>query len=115
MKAVRILQILVLVALAVYFVMLHAANPTRVDLLVFFPLPPALVIAIALVVGWLIGWVPGRVTAWRRAREVERLRNRVAELEQHVPSFGRAPEQTPPVIPDRMPATEDPDRARGSE
>lgn len=114
MKAVRIAQILVVVALVVYFVLLHAANPTLLNLPFFLPLPPALVVALALVVGWLIGWLPGRIAAWRRARELRRLRRRVAELEQHVPSYDKTPQYDTPVIPDRMPVTDDTSDARGS-
>ena len=115
MKAVRIVQILVLVALAVYFILLHAANPTLLNLPFFLPLPPALVVVLALVVGWLIGWLPGRIASWRRSREVQRLRHRVAELEQHVPSYDKTPEQNTPVIPDRMPVDDETDDVRGSE
>lgn len=115
MKAVRIAQILVVVALVVYFVVLHAANPTMLNLPFFLPLPPALVVAMALVVGWLIGWLPGRIAAWRRARELRRLRHRVAELEQHVPSYDKTPEHNTPVIPDRMQVGDESSEARGSE
>lgn len=114
MKAVRILQIFVVIALVVYFVLLHAANPTLIDLPFFLALPPALVVAMALVVGWLLGWLPGRIAVWRRARELRRLRQRVAELEQHVPSYDKTPEENTPVIPDRIPVTEEPADERRS-
>ena len=103
MKAARILQALALVALLTYFVLLHAANPTMLILPFFLPAPPALVLAVALLLGWLIGWIPGRVVSWRKSRELSRLERRVAELEQHVPSYDKEPFRGAPVIPDRMP------------
>ena len=103
MKAVRILQVFVLLAFLTYFVLLHAANPTMLSLPFFLPAPPALVLAVALLLGWLIGWVPGRIASWRQSRELTRLERRVAELEQHLPSYDKEPFRSTPVIPDRMP------------
>ena len=103
MKAVRILQVIALLLLLTYFVLLHAANPIMLSLPFFLPLPPALVVGFVLVLGWLIGWTPGRVAAWRRQREITQLRRRIAELEQHLPSYDKEPIDNTPVIPDRMP------------
>ena len=114
MKAVRIVQVLVVVALLVYFVLLHAANPTLLNLPFFLPLPPALVVAMALGIGWLIGWLPGRLAAWRRAREVRRLQHRIEELERNASGYERTREPSTPVIPDRMPASDDASDTRGS-
>ena len=115
MKAVRILQVLALLALLFYFILLHSANPTLLSLPFFLPAPPALVLAVALLLGWAIGWIPSRIVAWRRSREVARLERRVADLEQHVPSYERARIQAAPVIPDRIQREDDamPDRHGG--
>ena len=107
MNVVRILQIIALLLLLTYFVLLHAANPVMVDLPFLLPMPPALALGIALLIGWLLGWVPGRISAWRKAREVRRLESRVSELEQHLPSYDKEPERDTPVIPDRMPRAQD--------
>lgn len=107
MKAVRILQVIVLLLLLTYFVLLHAANPILLNLPFFLPMPPSVVLGLALVLGWLIGWIPGRVVMWRRQREITRLERRIAELEQHLPSYDQEPEDATPVIPDRMPSDEE--------
>ncbi len=98
MKALRIVQIVVLAGVAVYLVLVHNANPTNVTLPLAIPLPPAVLIAVALVIGWLVGWLPGRVRAWRRGREIDRLERKIDELESHLPGYDR---DGTPVIPDR--------------
>lgn len=99
-RAARFVSLFVLVVVAVYLVLLHSANPAVLDLPFMLPLAPALVIAIALGLGWLLGWLPARVALWRRGRELRRLRRRLEEIEQHVPSYDS--EGVEPVIPDRF-------------
>lgn len=107
MKAVRILQVIALLMLLGYFLLLHAANPILLNLPFLLPMPPVIVLGAALLIGWLIGWVPGRIAKWRRKREADRLRRRISELEQHVPSYDKEPVENTPVIPDRMPSDEE--------
>lgn len=107
MRIVRILQIVALVLLAVYGAMLHDANPEPLALPWLVPMPPVLVLLLVAIVAFLAGWIPPRVRLWRRGRETVRLRRRVAELEQHLPSYDLRP--SPPVIPDRGTAAFDPD------
>lgn len=113
MKAVRILQVLLVIVLGGYFLLVDAANPTLLSLPFFLPLPPALVVALALVLGWLIGWTPGRIATWRKSRELHRMQRRVAELERHVPSYDKGAIENTPVIPDRIAVARDEDEDRG--
>lgn len=99
-RAARFVPLIVLVVLAVYLVLVHNANPAYLNLPFMLSLPPALVIAVALLLGWLIGWLPSRAAVWRRGRELRRLRRRLDELEQHVPSYDN--DHAEPVIPDRF-------------
>lgn len=103
MKALRIVQIVVLVALVGYLSLLHQANPANLALPFMISTPPAFVVAIALALGWLVGWLPGTLSGWRRERELRRAQRRIAELEaQLLPA--EPDEWTQPVIPDRNPA-----------
>ncbi len=122
MKSVRIIRLILLIALAAYMWLFHAANRQQVELPILNyllpPLPVAYVVAFALVFGWAVGFVPTRLSVWRRSREVTRLRERVATLESATQSTTTlhtsvpAPRGTPhssytehetelPVIPDR--------------
>lgn len=105
MKVLRIIQILLLVALGGYLVLLHNDNPGFLRLPFVISLPPALVVTLALLVGWLVGWLPTRMALWRRRREIRRLQQRVSELEQHLPSYDSPASEGPPVIPDRAVAS----------
>lgn len=101
-KALRIVQLVLLVGLVAYLVMMHNANPTNLILPFMLPLPPVAVIVVALIVGWLVGWLPSRLTLWRKKREVRGLQKKIAELEQHVPRYDQTDDSTDtPVIPDR--------------
>jgi uncharacterized integral membrane protein len=101
-KALRIIQFILLIAVAAYLLLLHNNNPTNIDMPFFFSLPPALVIGISLLLGFLLGFLPSRLELWRRNREVGKLHKRLNELEQHLPSYaGGNRAQSEPVIPDR--------------
>jgi|GEM_PF-1131830 len=101
-KAVRIIQFLFFALLIVYLILLHNANPSSILLPFLLPLPPAFVIVVALLGGWLMGWLPNRLLLWRRKREIRKLSRRVAELEQHVPTYDKNTQsRRTPVIPDR--------------
>jgi hypothetical protein len=84
-KSVRIIRLVLLLALAGYLWLFHAANRQQVELPILNyllpPIPVAYVLAFALVAGWAVGFVPTRLSLWRRSREVKKLRERVAELE----------------------------------
>lgn len=115
MRIALILQIVALVVVAVYGAMIHAANPDPMALPGLLSLPVSLVLLSVAVTAFLVGWIPPSLRAWRRRRDVRRLERRIAELEQHVPSYDLHP--ATPVIPDRTPVHDgdrvplpDPDR-----
>lgn len=103
MKAVRLIQIIVVLAAVLYLFLLHDTNDVNVRLPYLMSVPPSLVIIGSLVLGWLLGWLPPTLRGLRRSRELRRLRARVAELER-----GSTPPQVgepeTPVIPDRRPS-----------
>ncbi|MEJ2289209.1 MAG: LapA family protein [Deinococcales bacterium] len=111
MKGARILQLVLLILLALYLVAFNNVNPDPLTLPLLpmvIPLPPVLVVVIALLGGWLVGWIPPRIALWRRARENYRLRQRVRELEGQQPRHvGGSQGQQAPVIPDRYPVIPD--------
>ena len=111
MKGARILQFVLLILLALYLVAFNNVNPDTLTLPLLpmvIPLPPVLVVVVALVGGWLVGWIPPRIALWRRTRENRRLRQRLSELEGQ-PSRHVREAQGPrtPVIPDRYPVIPD--------
>lgn len=100
MKVARIVQFLILIVLAVYLLIVHNGNNANVRLPFLIAMPPAIALALALALGWLLGWFPGRVTLWRRERELRRLQRRLRELEEpRHPAIAYA--ESEPVIPDR--------------
>ncbi len=110
MKGARILQLVLLILLALYMVAFNNVNPDPLTLPLLpmlIPLPPVLVVIVALVGGWLIGWVPVRIALWRRSRETRRLRQRLSELEGGHGPGGTGPAERKPVIPDRFPIIPD--------
>lgn len=102
MKAVRLLQIVIVLAAGAYLVLLHDMNEVNVFLPFLFSLPPAVVVVLALLLGWLLGWLPAAVRGVQRSREIRRLRRRVQELEKWDPERAVQDEEAP-VIPDRRP------------
>lgn len=103
MKAVRLLQIVIVLAAGAYLWLLHDLNEANVFLPFLFSLSPALVVLIALFLGWLLGWLPATFRVMRKNRETRRLRRRVEELEKWNPETTPAHEEAP-IIPDRRPA-----------
>lgn len=111
MKAVRIVQVVLTLLLALYLWMFHSANPVLVELpltRIFLPLlPVSLVVITALVAGWLIGFLPTAIATWRRGREVKRLHKELdaakARLDAPHPTHNTAYSFEPEVavIPDR--------------
>ncbi len=111
MKAVRVVQVVLVLLLALYLWLFHSANPVLVELPLtrfFLPLLPAsLVVVFALVIGWLLGWMPSAIAAWRRGREVKRLAKELEEANARlaVPGSTRGKlypyEPEVAVIPDR--------------
>lgn len=102
MKAARILQFLILLAVIAYLLLLHNGNQAQgnIRLPFFLSFPPAVVIAFALVLGWAFAWLPARLELWRKARQLRKLEARLAELEGR-PRPGAALTESEPVIPDR--------------
>jgi uncharacterized membrane protein YciS (DUF1049 family) len=101
-KAARILQLVILLAVIAYLFLLHNANQAQGNLRLpfFLSFPPAVVIALALALGWVFGWLPARLELWRKERRLRKLEARVAELEGR-PYPGAALSESEPVIPDR--------------
>ena len=100
MKALRIVQIVALVLVAVYLVLFHYANPETVRLPLLISVPPSLVVVLAVLIAWLVGWLPGRARLWGLERRLKRAEADLVvlhgELENH-----RRGEPSDPVIPDR--------------
>lgn len=100
MKALRIIQLVALVLVAVYLVLFHYANPETVRLPLLISVPPSLVVVLAIVIAWLVGWLPGRTRMWGLERRLKR-----AEADRHVLAGemdrARRGEPSDPVIPDR--------------
>jgi uncharacterized integral membrane protein len=99
-KALRVAQIVALVLIAIYVLLFHNVNPDHVRLPLLFSMPPAVVVALAAVLGWLVGWLPSRTRAWRLERRLHR-----AEADREVLATElertRRGEPSDPVIPDR--------------
>lgn len=102
MKAVRLLQIVLVLAAGAYLWLLHDLNEVNVFLPFLFSLSPAVVVLLALLLGWLLGWLPAAVRGVQKNREIRRLRRRIQELEKWDPD-GAATGEEAPVIPDRPP------------
>jgi uncharacterized integral membrane protein len=103
-KALRIIQILILLVIAAYLFLINNNNASYLDMPFLISMPPALVIAIALVLGWFVGWLGGRAPMWRRNREVSKLQKRITELENQPPVVRATKiteESGTPIIPDR--------------
>ena len=103
MKAARIIQFILLALVAVYLWMVHSANVFMVlpiPLLGNFRISPAIVIAIAFIVGYLIGFFPAQAKAWRNGRQGKKLQKRITELEGRLPDYAKDGSKQP-VIPDR--------------
>lgn len=110
MKGARILQLVLFIVVALYLVAFNNVNPDPLTLPLLpmlIPLPPVLVVIIALVGGWLVGWVPVRIALWRRTRETRRLRQRLSELDGDYLPPGAVPAEHAAVIPDRYPVIPD--------
>ncbi len=108
MKAVRIVQLLLIVLAAVYLWLFHSANPGYVQLpwplnLVLANQPVGFVVIAAVIIGWLIGWVPPRIVLVRRNRQLRRLQNELAEERRRTAPYDTQgdPYYTQSVIPDR--------------
>jgi len=112
-KGVRIIQVLLLVLVAVYLWLFHSANPdmVRLPLLNYFlpPVPVVYVVTFALVLGLAVGFIPARLTAWRRGRELTKVKRELSQLQaqmrdsdiivKRTGTYYGVPEL--PVIPDR--------------
>jgi hypothetical protein len=108
LKAIRIVQVITLVLLAVYVAIFHAANPETVRLPGLISMPVAIVVAFGMGVAWLLGWLPARVRIWRLERKLMTLRSERDRLLDQLQPEGVG-SVAGPVIPDRV----DPLRASG--
>ena len=101
MKVFRIIQVIGFVIVLAYLVLLHQAND-YINLPFVIPAPPAIVIGLALFLGFIWGWIPGRIGVWRRRQEIRKLNKRIRELEQHLPTYAKSnKDEKEPIIPDR--------------
>ena len=105
MKAFRIIQLLGFVIVGGYLVLLHLENDSNIAMPFFLSMPPALVIAVGVFLGFIAGLVPGQIGLWRKSREMRKKDRRIRELEQHLPNYRSVDEDTAdsPIIPDRRP------------
>jgi hypothetical protein len=106
-KALRIIQILILIALVGYLLWINNYNREWIGLPYIIDLPVGVVLGIALFLGWFVGWLFGQTGSWSKNREISRLKKRVAELEKGEPrvtAVNISRDAEPPVIPDRTPA-----------
>lgn len=115
MKGVHIIQVILLVLAAVYLWLFHSANPglVRLPLTSYFlpPVPAVYVVALALIVGLAIGFIPARLSAWRRGRELTKVKRELAQLQVQMRDSETITKRTGtyypvpdvPVIPDRGP------------
>jgi uncharacterized integral membrane protein len=103
-KALRIIQIIILIALAGYLVWVNNYNREWIGLPYIIDLPVGVVLGAALLIGWLVGWLFGQAGGWSKNREISKLKKRVAELERQEPkvtAVNITRDAEPPVIPDR--------------
>jgi hypothetical protein len=103
-KAIRIVQVILLVLLAAYVAIFHAANPENVRLPGLMSMPIALVVALGMVVAWLLGWLPARLRIWRLERKLAILRSERDRLLDELEPPGAGSPRPAPVIPDRVDA-----------
>ncbi len=104
MKALRIIQIIILIVFVGYLLWVNNYNRTWIGLPYLIDLPIGVVLGAALFLGWLVGWTFGRSGAWSKNREVAKLKKRLAELERSEPkvtAVNITRDAEPPVIPDR--------------
>jgi uncharacterized integral membrane protein len=107
-KAFRIIQIVILVALVGYLFWLNNWNSQWIELPFLISLPSGVIIGAGILLGWIIGWAFGGSGTWSKTREVSRLKKRIAELEKGEPritAVNISRDAEPPVIPDRAPGT----------
>jgi hypothetical protein len=99
-KALRIVQLVALVLVAVYVVLFHYANPESVRLPLLISVPPSFVVVLTVLLAWFFTWLPGRTHAWRlerRLRRAEADRQVLADEMERV----RRGDRSDPIIPDR--------------
>lgn len=105
MKAFRIIQIILLIALVGYLFWLNTFPSNNwIYLPLLFSVPAGVVLGAALILGWLLGWFGGRTALWAKGREIKKLQKRVTELEAQTTAVRVvAPENkdATPIIPDR--------------
>lgn len=106
MKAFRIIQLIGFVMVGGYLLLLHLDNDRNINMPFFISMPPAIVIAVGILLGFVAGLVPGQIGLWRKSREMRKKDRRIRELEQHLPNYrSMTDDEDGPVIPDRNPYT----------
>lgn len=100
MKALRIVQLVALVLVAVYVVLFHYANPETVRLPLLISVPPSLIVVLTALIAWFVGWLPGRTRLWRLGRRLRRVDADRQVLAGEIDRTRRG-EPSDPVIPDR--------------
>lgn len=110
MKALRIVQIILLLALVGYLFWINTSGQW-ISLPYLIDLPVGIVLGAGIFLGWLVGWFFGQMGTWSKNRELSRLKKRVAELEKQEPrvtAVNISRDSETPVIPDRTVASTNP-------
>ena len=101
MKFNQILRLILYLVIIAYLVLMHFQNPSPISLPFFISLPPAIVAAVAFVLGILVELLSGRLALWSKSREIRKLKKELEKSGSDFSGFaGSNIKKT--VIPDRQ-------------
>ncbi len=103
MKAVRIIQVIILLAIIAYLALLYEMNQDAVIRLPFIAAPvyPVVLAIAALLAGWFLTWLFHGGRLFRLQRDKRRLQRQVSDLERQLRRYRPTEEPGAPIIPDR--------------
>lgn len=101
MKVTSFIPVIIILFVSGYLLWFHQLNQSSVIMPLLVSLPPAVVLAFAIVITFLAAWLPVRLKLWRARRKIKRMQRHITELEQHLPSYDNYATSSTPVIPDR--------------
>lgn len=98
-KAIRIVQLVVVVLLGIYLWVFHTMNQDYVQLPLLPSMRPALVVLLAVIVAWGAAWLPAQARIWRLKRRLQAVAD---ERDAFAAELGHVDHGiASPVIPDR--------------